>query len=121
MATPEATSPQPAEGQLGRLCFRCHKANQRGSVALCLLVLHKGSVCPRRAFLQRHQPDTLHPTVTPSAPVAANPVLPTQHVVPPSPTAVPTIMALRARYGDALGRWHGLFARLAPPPPPQEP
>jgi hypothetical protein len=115
MPTPEETPQQISKGQLGRLCFRCHQVNPRGSVAMCLLFLREGSACPRRTFLQRHHPGALRPQVALPTRVDPNPVLVTSHVVLPASPVVPNMGTLRAQYGDALSRWHGLFARLAQP------
>jgi hypothetical protein len=115
---PEDTPQQIAKGQLGRLCLRCHQVNRRGSVALCLLFLRAGSACPRRTVLQRHHPDALRPKVTLPTCVEPKPVLSTSQVVLPASPSVPNIITLRARYGDPLGRWRGLFARLPQPSAP---
>lgn len=115
MATPEETPHQITKGQLERLCFRCHQVNLRGSLALCLLFLREGSACPRRAFLQRHHPGALRPKVTLPTRIDPNPLISTSHVVLPASPSVPNMVTLRAQYGDALSRWHGLLARLAQP------
>ncbi|GIX49380.1 MAG: hypothetical protein KatS3mg131_3591 [Candidatus Tectimicrobiota bacterium] len=103
------SAPSVSKHQLERLCYRCRRANPRGS--LCLLLLRESHSCARRAFLQRHAPQLLRPPLLPAPPRDPNPVLP---LPPPPPAAAPPagILELRARYGNPLSRWHGLFAHL---------
>jgi hypothetical protein len=97
------------KAQLERICWRCRRVNRRGS--LCLLLLREGSNCARRAFLQRQPATAPRVGLPPPAHTDSHAVTLPPSVVQPR-HAPASILSLRAKYGDPLSRWRGLFARL---------